>query len=197
MAARTERRLGDPPILNLEWGRAVVSWSQRAAVTGSSARGLQTGCSMESRAKFLGHPIHQMLIPFPLGAFALSIAMDAAHIRTGRREHERAAVNALDFGLVTAALAAPFGLVDWLQIEPNSRAKGIGAWHALGNAMVVGLFATSRLMRLCDRRSKSAKWVSGSAFLLSGATAWLGGELVVRHRIGVQDGLEQEPTSDA
>lgn len=175
MAARTDRRYLDDQL---------------------GAR-LATGGSMESRAKFLGHPIHQMLIPFPLGAFALSIAMDAVHSRTGRREHQRAAVNALDFGLVSAALAAPFGLVDWLQIEPNSRAKRVGAWHALGNAVVVGLFATSRLMRLCDSRPKSAKWVSGSAFLLSGATAWLGGELVVRHQIGVHDRPQQDRPSAA
>lgn len=150
---------------------------------------------MESRAKFLGHPIHQMLIPFPLGAFALSVAMDVVHSKTGRREHGRAAVNALDFGLGAAVVAAPFGLIDWLQIETNSTAKHVGAWHALGNVMVMSLFAASRLMRLCDNRSKAAKWVSGSAFLVSGATAWLGGELVVRHRIGVHDGTAQEPAA--
>ena len=150
---------------------------------------------MESRAKVLGHSAHQMLVPFPIGAFGLSIVFDACYAFTGRREHAKAARQALDFGLLTSAVAIPFGLVDLLAVEPHTRAKRVGIAHALGNAAMLGLFATSRLKRTCDRAPASARWLSGSAFALSGVTAWLGGELVSRHRIGVDDEAEENATS--
>lgn len=31
---------------------------------------------MESRAKLFGHPIHPMLIPFPLGLLSMSVIFD-------------------------------------------------------------------------------------------------------------------------
>lgn len=142
---------------------------------------------MDSHAKFLGHPIHQMLVPLPIGAFAFSVVMDVVHSRTGRREHARAAVGALDFGLLSATLAVPFGLVDWLAIATPSRAKRVGKLHAWGNVAMLGIFATSRIWRTRGEPTHYAKWLSGSAFLLSGVTAWLGGELVDRHGIGVRE----------
>jgi uncharacterized membrane protein len=140
---------------------------------------------MESRAKLLGHPVHQALIAFPLGALGFSVAGDALHTWSGKRSHAEAARLALDFGLASAALAAPFGLIDWLAIEPSTRAKRVGLWHGVGNAVLLGVFAASRLQRSPGRAPVSAKLLSGAGFLLSGLTAWLGGELVVRHGIGV------------
>lgn len=150
---------------------------------------------MESRAKAFGHPIHQSLVAFPIGAFGVSIALDALHSRTGRYEHAEGARQALNFGLVTATLVAPFGLVDWIEIDPGTRAKRVGLIHAIGNLAVLGLFATSRLLRAGGCAPSSAKWVSGAAFTLSGVTAWLGGELVTRHAIGVHNNPDQDSGS--
>jgi uncharacterized membrane protein len=38
---------------------------------------------MESKAKFMGHPVHPMLIVFPLGLLATSFAFDVAYLFTG------------------------------------------------------------------------------------------------------------------
>ncbi|MGC4069272.1 MAG: DUF2231 domain-containing protein, partial [Polyangiaceae bacterium] len=81
---------------------------------------------------------------FPIGAFALSIGFDALHGLTHDPEHARAARMTLDVGLVTAVAAAPFGFVDWRAIAPGTRAKRIGLIHAVGNAAMLALFATSR-----------------------------------------------------
>jgi uncharacterized membrane protein len=147
---------------------------------------------MESRAKLLGHPVHQMLIPFPIGAFALSVAFDGLHGLTNNPEHARAARSTLGVGLVTAALVIPFGFIDWRAITPGTRAKKIGVLHAVGNAAMLALFGASRVHRSHDRPSSSAKLLSLTAFLLSGATAWLGGELVSRHGIGVRNDASME-----
>jgi uncharacterized membrane protein len=150
---------------------------------------------MESRAKLFGHPVHQMLITFPIGGFGFSVVGDALHTFSGRREHADAARQALDFGLASAALAVPFGLVDWLAIDRGTSAKRIGLWHALGNVAMLGLFATSRLLRRRGSAPRSAKLLAGGGLALGGATAWLGGELVVRHGIGVHDRVGQDARS--
>lgn len=143
---------------------------------------------MESKAKFAGHPIHQMMVTFPIGAFGLAVTSDV--LRGGRhsRTHEATATTAINFGLISAALAVPFGLVDWLAIPRGTRAKRVGLWHALGNATLLGLFVGSRLLR-ARGDLRRAQWLSGAGMMLGGLTAWLGGELVNRHGIGVHDQL--------
>jgi uncharacterized membrane protein len=142
---------------------------------------------MESRIKLMGHPVHQMLVAFPLGAFGFSVAADTLHTFSGDSRHAAAAEQALDFALASAALAAPFGVIDWLAIPSGTRAKQVGLWHGIGNVAMLGLLATSRWMRSRRDGSMAAKCLSGAAFMLSGVTAWLGGELVDRHGIGVDD----------
>lgn len=142
---------------------------------------------MESRIKVFGHPAHQLLVPFPIGALALSVVMDTCYTVTGNRRLLDTARHALDFGLLTGALAAPLGLADLLSVPNGSRAKRVGLAHAFGNVVMLGLFATSRLLRRGNRAPATARQLSLSAFALAGVTAWLGGELVVRHGIGVSN----------
>jgi uncharacterized membrane protein len=137
-----------------------------------------------------------MLVTFPIGALGFSVASDALHSCLGHQKFADAAALALDFGLMSGALAVPFGAVDWLAIPAGTRAKRVGLWHAVGNVGMLGLFGASRWLRRDDRASVSAKWLSGAAFMLSGVTAWLGGELVNRHGIGVSDRLgDNAPSS--
>lgn len=130
--------------------------------------------------------------PFPIGAFGFSVASDALHTCFGQRRFSDAATQALGFGLISSALAVPFGAIDWLAIPKGTRAKRIGLWHAVGNVAMLGLFGASRWLRLRERTDPSAEWLSGTAFALSGVTAWLGGELVDRHAIGVHEGAHPD-----
>ena len=50
-------------------------------------------------------------------------------------------------GIISGLLAAPFGWIDWFKIPAGTRAKSIGLVHALGNIVVVVLFAASSLIR--------------------------------------------------
>ena len=98
-------------------------------------------------------------------------------------------------GVLVGLPAALFGLLDWLGITSASRAKAVGLWHGLGNALVLALFAASAWLRwqlgpTADFPS-TAHYLSlaGAAILL--VTGWLGGELVYRHGIGVEAGGKQ------
>jgi uncharacterized membrane protein len=133
---------------------------------------------MESKVKVFGHPIHPMLIVFPLGLLATSLFFSEV------------AFWMITAGVIGALLAAIFGLIDWLAIPSGTRAKRIGLWHGGGNVVIVLLFIVSWLIRLNAQANPSviAYILSVVGVLLALVTGWLGGELVDRLGVGVDEG---------
>ncbi len=145
---------------------------------------------MESRAKLFGHPVHQMLIVFPLGLLATSLILDIVYLITDSGKWSQAAFYDMGIGIIGGLLAALFGLIDWLAIPNDTRAKSIGARHGLGNLIVVVLFAVNWVLRKGNPQEPSVVSIvlSFVAIALALITAWLGGELVDRLRVGVDEG---------
>jgi uncharacterized membrane protein len=145
---------------------------------------------MESRARFLGHPVHQMLIVFPLGLLGASLVFDLIHLAIDSDDLAIASFYMIVGGIVGGLVAAPFGTIDWLAIPHGTRAKSIGAIHGAGNVVVLLLFVGSWLLRLDDPEDPQALAIvlSVAGVALSLVTAWLGGELVSRLGVGVADG---------
>jgi uncharacterized membrane protein len=143
--------------------------------------------AMESRVTLLGHPVHQMLIVFPLGLLATSVVFDVIFLANREAEMAVVAYWTQAAGIVGALLAAPFGLLDWMRIPAGTRAKRVGAMHGGGNLIVVALFLVSWLLRTEPPQAPSALalLLSFSGVALAFVTGWLGGELVVRHGMGV------------
>src|SRR5215216_1181274 len=102
---------------------------------------------MDSKAKLFGHPIHQMLIVFPLGLLATALVFDAVHLVTANGFRSELSYWMIAVGVISGLIAAPFGFVDWLAIPSRTRAKRIGAIHGAGNVIVVALYGISWLMR--------------------------------------------------
>jgi uncharacterized membrane protein len=137
-------------------------------------------------ARILGHPIHPMLIVFPLGLLATAIVFDIVFLSTRNPRWADVSFWMITCGLISGAVAAVFGFIDWLSIPAGTRANRIGMWHGLGNAMVMTLFFVSWLARY-DRPDVT---IGAFVLALSGAslslvTGWLGGELVDRLGVGV------------
>src|SRR4051812_17041691 len=145
---------------------------------------------MESRAKFLGHPIHPMLIVFPLGLLATAVIFDLIALIKGAPQLFDAAYWMIAAGLIGGVISAVFGLIDWLAIPAGTRAKAIGLWHGVGNLIVILLFAMSWWLRrpIPDNPPWVAIGFSFVAVILALVTAWLGGELVDRLGVGVDRG---------
>jgi uncharacterized membrane protein len=146
--------------------------------------------NMESRAKLLGHPIHQMLIVFPLGLLAMAVVFDLLAIGLAQGYWSEIAYWMIAAGVVTGLLAAPFGLIDWVAIPSATRAKRIGALHGIGNVIVIAMFAMSWMMR-GDAPASPGALALALSFAAGGlalVTGWLGGELVDRLAVGVDDG---------
>lgn len=144
---------------------------------------------MESKAKFLGHSLHQQLVVFPLGLLATAVIFDLIHLVSDNLTMATVAYWMMAAGIVGALAAAPWGTIDWLAIPRGTRAKAVGAWHGAGNLLVTLLFIGSWLGRSDAQTPPGALALAlgfaGGAVAL--ATAWLGGELVGRLGVGVDD----------
>ena len=152
---------------------------------------------MEARAKILGHPIHQMLIPFPFGLLATAVIFDIVYLVWGNPTMGTVAYWMIIAGIIGELFAAPFGLIDWLAIPQGTRAKSVGLLHGVGNVVVLLLFVGSWWLRRgtpdADAAgayipSTLALALSFAGFLLAAVTGWLGGELVDRLSVGVDEG---------
>ena len=152
---------------------------------------------MESRAKLFGHPIHPMLIVFPLGLLAMALIFDILHFAMGNGYWSEIAYWMIAAGVISGLVAAPFGLVDWLAIPSGTRAKRIGALHGVGNLVVVVLYAASWWMRRAAPQDPVtvAYVLSFAGGVLALFTGWLGGELVDRLAVGVDPGAHVDAPS--
>lgn len=150
--------------------------------------------SVKSTASIKGHPIHPMLVALPIGFLVGALIADIAYVLTSGGDFWAEAVRWLLFGgLLTGALAALFGFVDFFTI-PYVRSHR-GAWaHFLGNGLALVLTIVNLTMRPTDPQAEvpiTGLILSLAVVVLLGVTGWLGGELVFRKRVGVM------PRSDA
>ena len=145
---------------------------------------------MESKAKVLGHPIHPMLIVFPLGLLATAVAFDVVGLSTNDASWFGISFWMIAAGIIGGLLAAVFGLIDWWAIPSGTRAKAIGLWHGLGNVIVVLLFIGSWFLRRPApvNPGSTALALSFIAVALALVSGWLGGEMVDRLGVGVDEG---------
>lgn len=152
---------------------------------------------MESRVKFVGHPVHPMLIVFPLGLLGTAAIFDVIYLISDNPEWAVAAYYMIGAGLVGGLAAALFGWLDWFGIPAGTRAKRIGLWHGLGNVIVLALFMLSWVLRRDNPAlPPTGAIIAGlSAAMLSVIAAWLGGELVHRLAVGVDGGAHLDSPS--
>jgi uncharacterized membrane protein len=154
--------------------------------------------AMESRAKLLGHPVHPMLIVFPLGLFISAVVFDGISLWRGSATSATVAYWNIAAGIIGGLLAAVFGLIDWLAIPAGTRAKQIGLLHGGSNVIVVVIFAAVWWMRgnTPDLTPTTTLFFLELVALALGAVAgWLGGELVDRLAVGVDDGAHLDAPS--
>lgn len=143
---------------------------------------------MESKTKFLGHPVHPMLIVFPLGLFVATVIFDIIYLISGETSYPTIAYYDMLVGIIGGLIAAVFGFRDWLAVPAGTRAKSIGAMHGIGNVTIVALFLISWFMRMNNPLfipSTLAFFLSLLGVILAAFTGWLGGELVDQLGVGV------------
>ena len=140
-----------------------------------------------SRFAVAAHPIHPMLIPFPIALLLAAFGADLAFAMSHDPFFGRAALWLAGTGVLTGLGAAAFGLADFLTIE-RARVHTIGWVHAIAAGTTLVLAATSWVLRLGDPVGAVLPWGLAASGLVGGlllVTGWAGGELPYRHLIGV------------
>jgi uncharacterized membrane protein len=143
----------------------------------------------KSTASIAGHPIHPMLIPFPIAFFVATFVCDLIYWRTGNPGWVTASLWLLGAGLIMATLAALTGLIDVLG-EPRIQALRDAWYHAGGNVLAVLI----ELYNWYSRYNSGEAAVLPTGLVLSLIvvgillfTGWKGWEMVYRHHVGVAD----------
>lgn len=147
-----------------------------------------------------GHPFHPILVTVPIGAWTASIVFDVASrtVEDGAALG-RAAWWLIGIGVLGAAAAAIFGLLDYLPIPGGTPAKRTGTLHLILNIATLALFASSFAIRMDDAATETSVGlmvVSAVALGMLGVSGWLGGKLTYRYGVRVaserdqQDGLQ-------
>lgn len=142
-----------------------------------------------SKAAIAGHPLHPMMIHFPVAALIGLVATDAAFVLGGDPFWARAGVWLAGVGAVGGWAASLAGLVDLLTVQRVRRL--ITAWgHALIAVMMLSLASLNWAMRLPDQAFTQVvlPWGLGLSLLTAAfisLAAYLGGRLVYEHAVGV------------
>ncbi len=153
---------------------------------------------MESPFKILGHPVHPVLIVLPLGLLSIAVVFDIVYLVVGDELFAQLAFWNIALGVLGGLAAAVFGLIDWLAIPSGTRAKRVGIIHGGGNVVIVLLFASSWFLRQPNPAYAPdlLPFILGVVGVgLALVTAWLGGELVYRLRVGVDDDAHLDATN--
>jgi len=141
-----------------------------------------------STAQIAGHPLHPMVIPFPIAFFVSVFACDIALKSGGNPGWATAALWLLGAGLIMAALAAVLGLIEFFG-EARIRDLNDAWWHAGINVLAVLISLYNFYIRYADPTAAGTKGliVSLIVVLLLLVSGWKGWEMVYRHHVGVSD----------
>jgi len=162
---------------------------------------------MFSKVKILGHPIHPMLVPFPIVFYSATLVGFIVFAVNGDPFWYRAAVTANIGGVVMAVIASVPGMLDFINI-PRGKAKYTGWKHMACNVAALIMFIINAVIY-------GMKWggegetstgvpilLSSMGMLFTILAGFFGWEMVQKHHVGIdlkpeQKALEPQNELDA
>ena len=146
---------------------------------------------MASPASIGGHPVHPMIIPFPIALLVFSLVADLIYLWRGNPVwRDYIAFYTLLGGIIGAAVAAVPGFIDWLSLQDRNVVK-IANWHARLNVIALLIFLASFYLRttngsaLVNESYAIAIGLSIFGVILISISGYLGGEMVFKHGVAV------------
>ncbi len=140
---------------------------------------------MKSRASIKSHPVHPILISFPIALLYATLILDIIFTISQNPVFRQAAGYAELSGIISGLLAAIPGAIDYFYtVPPKSSAKKRASKHAVLNLAMLALFTAAFLFRdTANFNIVLALELAG--ILLMTIAGWMGGTLVHRNLIGV------------
>jgi len=149
---------------------------------------------METRATVAEHPIHPMLIPFPIALWIFSLASDLIYLfGFGGPVWKDVALYTMIGGIIGGLAAAIPGYIDYRSLTDPVTTR-VAQMHMVINVGLVVLFTVNAVLRIMNGNDALLPVILsllGVAGL--GVSGWLGGELVYVQGVAVQP--EREPTA--
>jgi uncharacterized membrane protein len=140
-----------------------------------------------STVAIAGHPLHPLLVTFPIAFLTSVLATDIAYWLTRDLFWAQVSIWLIGAGIVTGIIAALTGLMDFLKID-RVRQHSAGWIHMVGNVAGLGI----SLVNFGLRWGNSAGAILPTGIVLSlivatllGVTGWYGAELIYRHKVAV------------
>ena len=151
----------------------------------------------KSTASIGGHPIHPMLIPFPIAFLVGAFLTDVTYLRSGWHMWAYASAWLIGGGIVSALLAALFGFIDYFG-ERRIRRLKVANFHMIANLLAVVLSIANFVVHMRD----GAMAVQGLGVTLSAVvvllllfSGWMGGHMVYRHGVAVRP-VDPDPSRE-
>lgn len=141
---------------------------------------------MASPASIARHPIHPMVVVFPIALWIFSFISDIIfYFQWGGPVWNDVAYRTMAGGIIGAIFAAVPGLIDYLSLE--GRRKSIATTHMILNLTLVLLFALNLWLRYSGVPVVGAPIIlSLISIILLFISGWLGGALVYVHATAVE-----------
>lgn len=140
---------------------------------------------MPTRASVLRHPIHPMLIVFPLGLWVFAVICYAVFLLSNVPSWRLVALYTMGGGVVGGIAAAVPGTIDFLVLG-KSRVQSIALWHMIANVVALTIFIIAFMLAVFWQGHTVAPFILSLFGLLAViAGAWLGWMLVYEHGFGV------------
>jgi uncharacterized membrane protein len=145
---------------------------------------------MYSKVKIFGHPVHPMLVAFPVAFYTATLFCYIVYYSNQNIFWFKVAVVANSAGVIMAMVAAIPGFVDWLFIPSDSRAKKTGLFHMICNVLALVCFGITAWLQCSNWDEENpavgiAIVLTALGFILTLAAGFLGWTLVQRHHVGV------------
>lgn len=141
---------------------------------------------MSSPASVGRHPIHPMLVVFPIGLWTFSLVCDVIYVFGGREPiWNTVALYTAIGGIIGAALAAVPGLIDYFSID-DPEVRSVGTRHMLVNVTALVIFIIASILRAKGVSAVAPFLLSIAGIVLISIGGWLGGDLVYIRGMAVE-----------
>ena len=145
------------------------------------------GTGITSSVAILGHPIHPVIVIFPVAFLSAAAGTDLGYWLTKGDFWAQASTWLLGSGVLAGVAAAAVGMLDFIRI-PRVRSRTAGWAHMWLNVAVLVLSAVNFALRLLSGETAILPFglaISLVAATLLMASGWYGGELTFRHKVGI------------
>ena len=148
---------------------------------------------METRATVAEHPVHPMLIPFPIALWIFSLASDLIYLfGFGGPVWKDIALYTMVGGIVGGVAAALPGYIDYRSLSDPVIAR-VAQMHMIINVALIILFTIDAGLRILNgTEALLPVFLSVLGVAALGVSGWLGGKLVYVQGVAVQP--EREST---